>query len=105
MGVTNHFIIVEELQKTINSVSSSLQTNLQSENKILAELEALESSIVMGSKPVNNKKHEVETNMGLFRKDCDGVKNTYLATIDMYDKSVHEAKSYIDNQKSNLGGF
>ncbi len=105
MGVTNHFIIEEELQKIINSISSTLQTNHQSENEIMNELAALESSIVIGSKPVNNKKHEVETNIGLLRKSCEGVKDTYFATINMYDTSVHEAKSYIDKQKSNLGGF
>lgn len=105
MGVTNHFIVEEELQSAIINIMSITQSNQQYVTKISEELSTLEQTININSKPVSNKKHNVESNLGLFKKNCEGATETFTKTIEKYKTSVQNAKSYIDSQKSNLGGM
>lgn len=105
MGVTNHFIIVDELQAAIANITATTQTNQQFVSKISEELSTLEQTININSKSANNKKHNVESNLALFKKNCEGATETFTKTIEKYRTSVQTAKSYVDSQRSNIGGI
>lgn len=105
MGVTNHFIIEEELQSAIISIISTAQENQQYVTKISEELDALEPTIKINSKSVSNKKYNVESNLGMINKNYKGSKDTFATIIEKYKTSVQNANSYIESQKSNLGGM
>lgn len=99
VNVSQHYVYREKIVKSISIIDEIQSNNKSVENKITDSLFNLQRNIQINGKEINNKKEQVEKNIGLLNKNINGCKNSFNAVINRYINSVTSAVKNIETKK------
>lgn len=99
VNVSEHYVYREKIVKSISIIDETQANNKSVENKITDSLFNLQRNIQINGKEINNKKEQVEKNIGLLNKNINGCKNSFNAVINRYINSVTSAVKNIETKK------